>query len=92
MKISLKWLKELIEIKLSNDDLVSKLTDLGLECSGSQIGPSFSGVVVDKIEFLSSPGNLHNHWAIFFIITTLMVIPSLVFLWIIKDKLNLYEK
>ena len=50
MKISLKWLKELIDFKLSNDDLVSKLTDLGLECSGSQIGPSFSGVVVGKVE------------------------------------------
>ena len=59
---------------------------------GKNVFSAFSGVVVDKLEFLSSPENLHNHWAIFFIITTLMVIPSLVFLWIIKDKLNLHEK
>ena len=59
---------------------------------GKNVFSAFSGVVVDKLEFLSSPGNLHNHWAIFFINTTFMVIPSLVFLWIIKDKLNLHEK
>ena len=50
MKISLKWLNELIDTKLSKEDLVAKLTDLGLECSGSQIGPSFSGVVTGKVE------------------------------------------
>ena len=59
---------------------------------GKNVFSALSGVVVDKLEFLSSPGNLHNHWAIFFIITTLMVIPSLIFLWIIKDKLNLREQ
>ena len=53
---------------------------------------TFSGFVVDKLEFLNSPENLHNDWGIFFIITTLMVIPSLVFLWIIKDKLNLRDQ
>ena len=56
---------------------------------GKNVFSAFSGFVVDKLEFLNSPENLHNDWAIFFIITTLMVIPSLVFLWIIKDKLNL---
>ena len=59
---------------------------------GKNVFSAFSGFVVDKLEFLNSPENLHNDWAIFFIITTLMVIPSLVFLWIIKDKLNLREK
>ena len=59
---------------------------------GKNVFSAFSGFVVDKLEFLNSPENLHNDWAIFFIITTLMVIPSLVFLWIIKDKLNLREQ
>jgi len=35
---------------------------------------------------------LNGDWGIFFIITAIMVIPSLIFLWIIKDKLNLSEK
>ena len=59
---------------------------------GKNVFSAFSGFVVDKLEFLNSPENLHNDWAIFFIITTLMVIPSLVFLWVIKDKLNLREQ
>ena len=59
---------------------------------GKNVFSAFSGVVVDKLKFLNSPENLHNDWAIFFIITTLMVIPSLVFLWIIKDKLNLRDQ
>ena len=59
---------------------------------GKNVFSAFSGLVVDKLEFLNSPENLHNDWAIFFVITTLMVIPSLVFLWVIKDKLNLREQ
>ena len=58
---------------------------------GKNIFSSFSGFVVDKLAFLNTTENIHNDWAIFFIITSLMVIPSLVFLWIIKDKLNLNE-
>ena len=48
--------------------------------------------MVDKLEFLNSPENVHNDWAVFFVITTIMVIPSLIFLWMIKDKLNISEK
>ena len=59
---------------------------------GKNVFSAFSGFVVDKLEFLNSSENLHNDWAIFFIITTLMVIPSLVFLWFVKDKLNLREQ
>ena len=59
---------------------------------GKNIFSSFSGFVVDKLAFLNTTQNIHNDWAIFFIITSLMVIPSLIFLWIIKDKLNLSEK
>jgi PAT family beta-lactamase induction signal transducer AmpG len=59
---------------------------------GKNIFSSFSGFVVDKLEFLNTPKNPHNDWVIFFIITSLMVIPSLVFLWKIKNKLNLSEK
>ena len=44
---------------------------------------SSSGALVDW---------LNGDWGIFFIITAVMVIPSLILLWIIKDKLNLREK
>ena len=57
MIISLKWLKELINTKLSKDNLVEKLTDLGLECSDSSVGPSFSSVVVGKVESVEKHNN-----------------------------------
>ena len=44
---------------------------------------SSSGALVDW---------LNGDWGIFFILTALMVIPSLVILWIIKNKLKLSEK
>ena len=44
---------------------------------------SSSGALVDW---------LNGDWGIFFILTAIMVIPSLILLWVIKDKLNLREK
>tara|TARA_Y100001958_G_C21176437_1_gene507156 strand:+ start:285 stop:1199 length:915 start_codon:yes stop_codon:yes gene_type:complete len=44
---------------------------------------SSSGALVDW---------LNGDWGIFFILTALMVIPSLIILWIIKDKLKISEK
>ncbi len=44
---------------------------------------SSSGALVDW---------LNGDWGIFFILTALMVVPSLVILWIMKDKLKLSEK
>ena len=44
---------------------------------------SSSGALVDW---------LNGDWGIFFILTALMVIPSLVILWIMKNKLKLSEK
>ena len=44
---------------------------------------SSSGALVDW---------LNGDWGIFFILTALMVIPSLICLWLIKDKLKLNEK
>ncbi len=35
---------------------------------------------------------LNGDWGIFFIITAIMVIPSLIILWIMKNKLNFSEK
>jgi len=35
---------------------------------------------------------LNGDWGIFFVLTALMVIPSLIILWTIKNKLNLSEK
>lgn len=43
---------------------------------------AFSGQMVDS---------LGGDWGLFFIITTLMVIPSLIVLWVIRNKLNLGE-
>ncbi|MDC1154791.1 MFS transporter [Candidatus Pelagibacter sp.] len=44
---------------------------------------SSSGALVDW---------LNGDWGIFFVLTALMVIPSLIILWIIKNKLQLSEK
>ncbi len=44
---------------------------------------SSSGALVDW---------LNGDWGIFFILTALMVIPSLIILWIMRNKLNLSEK
>jgi MFS transporter, PAT family, beta-lactamase induction signal transducer AmpG len=44
---------------------------------------SSSGALVDW---------LNGDWGTFFVLTALMVIPSLILLWIIKDKLKLSEK
>ena len=44
---------------------------------------SSSGTLVDW---------LNGDWGIFFILTTIMVIPSLVCLWLIRDKLNINSK
>jgi len=44
---------------------------------------SSSGALVDW---------LNGDWGIFFILTALMVIPSLIILWLMKDKLKLSEK
>ena len=44
---------------------------------------SSSGALVDW---------LNGDWGMFFILTALMVIPSLIILWILKNKLRIYEK
>ena len=44
---------------------------------------SSSGALVDW---------LNGDWGIFFILTALMVIPSLTILWILKNKIKIYEK
>ena len=74
--------------------------------AGRTIMASSSGALVDSLEngaFISlkykfinlgsiSIPSFENPWAVFFIITTLMVIPSLICLWFIKNKLKLREK
>ena len=44
---------------------------------------SSSGALVDW---------LNGDWGIFFILTALMVLPSLIILWILRNKLKLYDK
>ena len=48
--------------------------------AGRTMMASSSGALVDW---------LNGDWGIFFVLTAVMVIPSLIFLWLIKDKLNL---
>jgi len=36
--------------------------------------------------------SVENPWAVFFVITSIMVIPSLICLWFIKDKIKFSEK
>ena len=48
--------------------------------AGRTMMASSSGALVDW---------LNGDWGIFFVLTAIMVIPSLIFLWLIKDKLNL---
>ena len=50
MLVSLKWLKDYVDIELTADELAHKLTMAGLEVDDIKtIGPKFSGVVVAKI-------------------------------------------
>ena len=51
--------------------------------AGSTTLASSSGALVDW---------LNGDWGTFFILTAIMVIPSLICLWFIKDKLKLREK
>ena len=44
---------------------------------------SSSGALVDW---------LNGDWGVFFILTAIMVIPSLIILWIIRNKLKINEK
>ena len=50
--------------------------------AGRTLMASSSGALVDW---------LNGDWGIFFIITALMVIPSLILLWLIKEKITLKE-
>jgi phenylalanyl-tRNA synthetase beta chain len=50
MQISLKWLRDYIDIELSPQELADKLTMVGLEVESiNEISPGFSDVVVAKI-------------------------------------------
>jgi len=51
--------------------------------AGRTILASSSGALVDW---------LNGDWGTFFILTAIMVVPSLICLWFIKDKLKLHEK
>ena len=51
--------------------------------AGRTLLASSSGALVDW---------LNGDWGVFFILTAIMVIPSLICLWFIKDKLKLREK
>jgi phenylalanyl-tRNA synthetase beta chain len=50
MLVSLKWLKDYVDIEIRAEELAHKLTMVGLEVEDIKtIGPKFSGVIVTKI-------------------------------------------
>lgn len=49
MKLSVKWLKEYVDTRLSAEKIADKLTMAGLEVDGIVGGHSFSGVVVGHV-------------------------------------------
>lgn len=54
MKVSWKWLKELVEVSLSAEEIAEKLTHAGLEVEGIEyLQKGVSGVVVGKITNIS---------------------------------------
>jgi len=58
MKVSLKWLKEYVDITLSPADLAEKLTMAGSEVKGIQvIGGNWEGIVVGQITAVNSHPN-----------------------------------
>ena len=66
----------------SNLHCNSICSSLSIGTAGRTTLAASSGALVDW---------LNGDWGIFFIITTLMVIPSLIFLYMIKDKLKLND-
>ncbi len=60
----------------------------GLEKGGS-ISLNFLPNIFRFIDITIPIPSVQNPWAVFFIITTVMVIPSLICLWFIRNKINL---
>jgi len=50
MKISLRWLRELCPVSLSDDEIAAKLTGIGLEVEGRERRAIGEGVVVARVE------------------------------------------
>jgi len=62
--------------------------------SGWMVDSLESGTILNlKYKFINLGSipipSVENPWAVFFVITTVMVIPSLIFLWFIRNKLKL---
>ena len=49
MRVSIDWLKGILDYKSSPLELENGLTSLGLECVYKEEGPSFSGIIVGKV-------------------------------------------
>ncbi len=58
MKVSLNWLREYVDIKLSPDDLARRLTMAGIEVKGVQVvGGSWDGIVIGQIAAINPHPN-----------------------------------
>jgi len=58
MLVSLKWLRDYIDVELTPEEIAGKLTMAGLEVDSiNRISPGFSSVVVAKILSVKSHPN-----------------------------------
>ena len=48
--------------------------------------------IIDLGSISFSTPSFDNPWSIFFVLTTIMVIPSLICLWMIKNKIKIGAK
>ena len=73
-----------------------RVMDLIWAAGDSQARGFLIGATAGRTTLASSSGALvdwlNGDWGIFFILTALMVIPSLIILWIMRNKLKLSEK
>ena len=49
MRVSLNWLKEFLNLDLSNQEISDKLTQVGLESTYNNFGKNFSGIVLGRV-------------------------------------------
>ena len=86
--LSVKSIIKIVDTLYDSIEYYSKLTrskyfiTIANRVGQAAFDAASSGALVDR---------LNGDWGIFFILTAIMVIPSLIFLYIIKDKINLND-
>ena len=60
--------------------------------NGANVNLNFKYKIIDLGSISFSSPSFENPWSIFFVLTTIMVIPSLICLWLIKNNIKLGAK